>query len=360
MPDAYPDFPHHTLVLAYLEQYARHFGLLEHIRFGARVTLVEPSGADWKVTLDDGSSQRYRGVLVASGKHEVPHMPRFTGRFDGEIRHSRDYQDPVELRGKRVLVVGAGQSAIDLVAESAIVAARTFHSTRRGLFCFPRYLLGRPFEEMLQSEPPFKPLLAPLLLPLVRRLGEPPSRCRIPKVDFSNGFLHPTVGRDVFRFYLQGDIVHKPDVAELQGRYVRFHDGTQEQIDVVYCATGYRVEYPFIDPKWLNWANGAPRPDLYLHTFPPDAESLFVLGMMQPVGSHWTTYDEQSQLVVEVIRAKLRGGSPYEGFRQRARSERPPLDGGVPFYRAGDKPVNDVDKFAFRRAVKQLVHRLRS
>jgi hypothetical protein len=360
MPGEYPDFPHHTLALKYLEDYARHHRLLDSIRFDTRVKTIAPDGDGWEVTLDDGARRRYRGVLIASGKHDQPFWPRFAGRFEGEMRHSRDYDDPVSLRGKRVLVVGAGQSAIDLVAESAVVADRTYHSTRRGLFSFPRYMFGRPFEEYLQSELPLKPVLGPLLLPLVWRLGEPPARCGLARNDRRSGLPHPTVGREMFRYYQQGDVVHKPDVAELRGSRVRFADGSEEGIDVIYCATGYCVSYPFIDRKWLNWPDGSPRPDLYLHTFPPDSDSLFVIGMMQPLGSHWTTYDEQSRLVAAVIQATERRDARCDEFRRRKRTERPRLDGGVRYYRADDKPMCDVDKFAFRRAATGLIDWLRS
>lgn len=358
MPAEYPDFPHHTLVLQYMERYAEHYDLLRHIQFETRVVRVEPADGQWSVSLADQPSRLYRGVLIASGKHDRPHLPRFDGHFAGEIRHSRDYYGPTDLAGKRVLVIGAGQSAIDLVAESALIAERTYHSTRRGLFSMPRYLLGRPFEELLQSELPLKSVLAPLLLPLVRRLGEPPSRCKMPKVDLRDGLPHPTVGREVFRFYLQGDIIHKPDVTRLDGETVCFGDGSEEQVDVIYCATGYALDYPFIDRQWLNWGTSVPRPDLYLHTFPPDHDSLFVLGMMQPLGAHWSTYDEQSKLVAEVIRQKEKGGARYEEFRRRKKVERPRLDGGVRFYRADDKAVCDVDKFAFRREAQQATRRL--
>jgi thioredoxin reductase len=359
MPADYPDFPHHTQMLAYLERYAEHHDLVRHIEFDTRVARVEPAGECWSVTLQDHSSRLYRGVLIASGKHDKPYMPPFTGSFDGEVRHARYYDGPEDLAGKRVLVIGAGQSAVDLVIDSAKVSERVFHSSRRGLFAMPRYLLGRPFEEHLQSELPLKPVLTPILLPLLRRLGAPPSGCGMPKVHFRNGFPHPTVGREVFRLYQEGTVVHKPDVSGFAGRSVHFGDGTEANVDIILCATGYAIDYPFIDRKLLNWSGSAPRPDLYLHTFPPDHDSLFVLGMMQPLGAHWTTYDEQGGLVAEVIKQKESSNARYMEFRRRKQTQRPCLDGGLRFYRGNEKPICDVDKFAFRREALRETRLLR-
>jgi hypothetical protein len=354
MPASYPDFPHYSLALDYLESYAGHFKLLPHIELGARIVRAEPDGENWKVSLAGGETRVYRGLLIATGKHEIPELPAFPGRFDGPIHHSRDYCDAASLRGLRVLVVGAGQSAIDLVAESAVVADRTFHSTRRGLFSMPRYLLGKPFEEHLQSDLPLHDLGVRLSLPLLKLLGKAPAGCHLPPVDFREGVIHPTVGREFFRFYQQGDVTVKPGIADLCGKTVRFSDGTTEEIDVIYCATGYRLDYPFIDRQFLNWPELSPRPDLYLYTFPPDSDSLVVLGMMQPLGAHWTAYDEQAQLVTAFLQLRERGGARLEEFRRRRRMERPRLDGGIDFYRAAKKPIADLDKISFRHHARQL------
>jgi cation diffusion facilitator CzcD-associated flavoprotein CzcO len=353
MPADYPDFPHHSLALRYLQDYAAHHQLHENIELGVRVSNVAAHNSTWDVTLGDGTRRRYKGVLIASGKHSTPQLPQFPGTFDGEIRHCREYSDPVSLRGRRVLVVGCGQSALDLVAEAAVVAQRTVHSTRRGLFSMPRYLFGKPFEEHLQGDPPMREKFARFSIPLLKRLGQAPRQFRKPELSFRDGFIHPTVGREFFRFYEQGDVSIRGPVRELRGHTVEFADGSREEIDVIYCATGYRLEYPFIDRALLNWREGAPRPDLYLHTF-PDSDSLFVLGMMQPLGAHWTTYDEQARLVTDFLALRERGGRRLDEFRRRRREERPRLDGGIDFYANDRKGTPDVDKLSFRAAARRL------
>ncbi|HKR66180.1 MAG TPA: NAD(P)-binding domain-containing protein [Thermoanaerobaculia bacterium] len=357
MPAEYPDFPHHSLALRYLQSYAAHHKLDEKIELGVRVSNISPNGHGWHVALADGTTRKYKGVLIASGKHSTPSLPKFEGAFDGEILHCREYSDPASLRDKRVLVIGCGQSAIDLVAESAVVARRTIHSTRRGLFSMPRYLLGKPFEEHLQGDPPLRETFARWSTGLLKRLGAAPKQLRHAALSFADGFIHPTVGREFFRFYEQGDVTLRGPVHELDGRFVTFADGSREEIDVIYCATGYRLEYPFIDRALLQWRDGAPRPDLFLHTF-PDSDSLFVLGMMQPLGAHWTTYDEQAQLVVDFLRLRERGGPGLEEFRRRRRAERPRLDGGIDFYARERKGTPDVDKLSFRAQARKLRRRM--
>ncbi len=156
MPDSWPDYPHHTQVLAYLERYADHFGLREHIWFGTEVTSVEADrgralGRDHQRRRGAASrTRRYAAVAVANGHNWSPKMPTYEGlgEFKGEIIHASQYKDAAQLRGKRVLVVGAGNSGCDLAVEAAQQAARCWHSSRRGYWYAPKYAYGRPSDQV--------------------------------------------------------------------------------------------------------------------------------------------------------------------------------------------------------------------
>ena len=153
MPDSWPDYPHHSQVLAYLERYADHFGLRDHIWFGTEVTKVEPAeDGRWDVTISGarggGSdrTQRYAAVVVANGHNWSPKLPAYEGLadFKGEVIHASAYKDAAQLRGRRVLVVGAGNTGCDIAVEAAQQATRCWHSSRRGYWYAPKFVYGRP------------------------------------------------------------------------------------------------------------------------------------------------------------------------------------------------------------------------
>src|SRR5260370_305224 len=159
MPDRYPDYPHHSHIFEWLRDYADAFGLRRNIRFNTRVTSAErgPQGG-WRITLDDGSSESFDAMLVCNGHHWDPRMPSFPGSFDGPQIHSHDYidpSDPLELKGKRVLVVGIGNSAVDIVSELGrkTMCDVVFLSTRSGAYVVPKYLFGIPADQVVKTNP---------------------------------------------------------------------------------------------------------------------------------------------------------------------------------------------------------------
>ena len=148
MPGHFPNFPHHSQVFEYLRAYAEHFGLYEAIEFQTPVERVEPDGPCWKVTLATGQCRRYGGVVVANGHNWDPRWPEFPGHFAGQVMHSAEYKTPDVLRGRRVMIVGAGNTGCDLAVEAAQSADKVFHSLRRGYYFIPKFLFGRPSDVM--------------------------------------------------------------------------------------------------------------------------------------------------------------------------------------------------------------------
>jgi cation diffusion facilitator CzcD-associated flavoprotein CzcO len=154
MDGRYPDFPHHSEIHGFLRDYAERFGLRERIRFSTAVQSARRlDGGGWDI---DG--ERFDVLLVCNGHHWDPSFPSFPGTFDGPTIHSHHYIDPTEplaLQGKRVLVVGIGNSAVDITSELARkgVAERVLISTRSGAWVMPKYVLGRPTDTILKTNP---------------------------------------------------------------------------------------------------------------------------------------------------------------------------------------------------------------
>ncbi len=310
MPEDYPDFPSHAQLLAYFERYVEHFGFRHTITFRTEVVRVEPAEeGTYDVTVrhrDTGATrtERYGAVIVASGHHWCPNWPEVPGTFDGEILHARDYRTPDVLRGKRVLVVGVGNSACDIACEAVHYARTVLLSTRRGAHVIPKYLLGRPLDLWLTPATSRLPLamqraLFRLLVYLTRGNQR---RYGFPVPDYPLGAEHPTISTELLPLIGHGRIRVKPDIRRLEGRQVRFADSSTEPVDLIIYATGYRLAFPFFDPAFLEVRdNYLPR---YLHVVPPEHPNLYFIGLVQPLGSIMPLAEVQAEWVADLLEGK--------------------------------------------------------
>jgi cation diffusion facilitator CzcD-associated flavoprotein CzcO len=364
MPEHYPDFPNHQLVLEYLRSYAQHFGLYEHITFNTSVEKVEPLDKLWDVTLNNGQVSQYRGVIIANGHHKKPKYPNFPGSFNGAILHSRDYKTPEQLSNKRVLIVGGGQSALDIVAESAVVAQETFHSTRRKFVCLKKYFLGKPTEQFLQELPGIKYLSTQTVLKLVSRLS--PSLLKLEGIDVKKWgipwggeqeIIYPIVDDKIYQYYSHGRLKSKPNITELQGNKVLFEDNSLEDIDVIIYATGYHLSVPFLEKKFLNWEEQS-IPNLFLYMFSPQYENLFTIGMVNPLGAHWTVYETQSELLSLYLKAKNKNMPQAREFDKIRLSFKPEDSHPFNAFKNPEKYPLIVDKMLYSKALNKYIKQL--
>jgi hypothetical protein len=293
MPDSWPDYPHHTQVLAYLERYADHFGLRDHIWFGTEVTRVAPAeDGHWDVTISGARgggadrTQRYAAVVVANGHNWSPKLPAYEGQgeFGGEMIHASAYKDPAQLRGRRVLVIGAGNTGCDIAVDAAQQAARCWHSSRRGYWYAPKFAYGRPADQV-------NDIVASLRLPLwmrqrllqrtLRRTVGDLTRFGLPEPDHKLLETHPIANSQVVYYLGHGSITPVPDVARFTRDRVEFVDGRAIDPDLVVFATGYLPRFEFLAPELLN-VDAEGRPRLYLQAFSPAFPTLAVAGLLQP------------------------------------------------------------------------------
>jgi hypothetical protein len=301
MDDRYPDFPHHTEIHRFLREYCDRFALRDRIRFQTRVQRAERlPGGGWRIVTDDVGEQRFDALLVCNGHHWDPSYPSFPGEFGGATLHSHHYIDPSEpldLRDQRVLVVGIGNSGVDIVSELSRkgVAERVFLSTRSGAWVIPKYIFGRPIDQVLRTIPW-------LPMSLQRRVARVLPRLVSGRMeDFglptpNHKFLeaHPTVSSELLLRLGSGDAVAKPDVDELLGDRVRFADGSVEPIDVIVFATGYKISFPFFDPDFIS-APGNVLP-LYKRMFKPGIDDLAFIGLGQAIPTIFPFAECQSKL----------------------------------------------------------------
>jgi hypothetical protein len=308
MPASYPDFPHHTQVAAYFDAYVDAFGVREHIRFETRVERAErdPRTGVWTVTLDTGERFAFDALVVANGHHWDPRWPEppFPGQegFAGEQIHAHDYRDPSQLRDRDVVVLGMGNSAMDIAVDASYVARTTYLAHRRGAWIIPKYLFGRPVDQ-LSTRPgvPFKVRQKLFELMLVAAQGRV-ERYGLAPPDHGFAEAHPTISGRILDRLAHGAIVPKPTIARLDGEHVEFADGSRVRADLVVYCTGYRVTFPFFDPAFIS----APDNDLPLfrRCFHPEIPDVFFLGLCQPLGAVMPIAEAQGRWVAHYLRGE--------------------------------------------------------
>jgi len=305
MPDDYPDYPHHTQIARYFDDYVDHFGFRDDIRFNTEVVSVEPADTGgWEVTTDDGETRRYRAVLVANGHHWNPRWPDLPGDFSGEAIHAHQYKNWHGFEGKRVLVLGIGNSACDIACETSRVSDMTFIAMRRGAWVIPKYLRGQPTDELggeLTSRLPLA-LQRAMYEQLLKTAQGAMEKYGLPTPDHKLLEAHPTISAELLQRIGHGRVKPKPNIERLEGHEVRFVDGSTERIDrIVYC-TGYKIAFPFLSPQVLDApANRVP---LYRRVVHPDRDGLFFIGLVQPLGAIMPLAEEQSRWVADLLEGK--------------------------------------------------------
>jgi dimethylaniline monooxygenase (N-oxide forming) len=316
MPDDYPDYPSHWQIAKYFDDYVDHFGFRGRIRFRTEVTGVEPvADGDWRVTwrdLESGEegSEVYTAVFVANGHHWDARWPEpaYPGQddFEGEQLHVHDYKTPDTIENKRVLVLGIGNSATDIAVEASQRAERTLLAMRRGAWILPKYLRGRPVDELgnaFVNRLPLAVTRAMYRRALKTATGEPMDY-GLPEPDHKLAEAHPTISAELLSRIGHGDITVKPNVERFAGaRMVRFTDGSEEEVDVIVYCTGYKITFPFFEPELI----AAPDNEipLYKRVVSPEHPGLYFIGLLQPLGAIMPLAEAQSEWIADVLEGKV-------------------------------------------------------
>lgn len=353
------DYPGHRVLRQYFRDYADHFGLTDRFRFETRVTRLEPQGGGWDLTSDgpEGEHTRwYAGVVLANGTLAEPNIPAFPGTFTGELMHTSAYRSPAQLAGRRVLLIGAGNSGCDIAVDAVHHAASVDMSVRRGYYFVPRYLFGRPSDTLNQGRPLPARIKQAVDSRVLRAFTGDPVRFGFPKPDYRIYESHPIVNTMILNHLGQGDLRIRTDIDRFDGSTVRFRDGTADDYDLVLLATGYTLDYPFVDRAHLHWRGAAPR--LFLNIFPASFNGLYVMGMIEASGIGWQGRYEQADLLATYLDALEHAPDTATRFRDRVTSQPwPDVTGGYR-YLGLDRMAYYVNKDAYRGAVRREKHAL--
>ncbi|XP_065698040.2 flavin-containing monooxygenase 5-like isoform X2 [Patagioenas fasciata] len=302
IPEDFPNYMHNSKIMEYFRMYAQHFHLLRHIRFRTSVCRVSKcpdfaTTGQWEVVTESEGKQEaavFDAVLVCTGHHCEAHLPlsSFPGleKFEGWYLHSRDYKSPQSFSGKRVVVVGAGNSGVDIAVELSHTAEQVFLSTKRGTWVLHRLADGGyPFDfsyirrsiQLLRSLVPHNVSNFFLERKLNTRFDHALYGLQPRHRIFEQ---HPTVNDDLPNRIISGRVLVKPNIQEFTETSAIFEDGTKEDIDTVVFATGYSFSFPFLEGCVKVVENQIP---LYKFMFPPDLEkpTLAFIGFIQPLGA---------------------------------------------------------------------------
>jgi len=328
MPADYPDYASHEQVAAYFEAYAEAFGLKQAIRFRCAIESVTKTPAgQYQVRTSDGVEQEFGAVVVANGHHWDPAYPEPAppGHFAGVVMHSHAYVSPDEphaLRGadKRVVVVGIGNSAVDIASELARAGAQVTLSVRRGAWVLPKFVLGRPIDQPGIIPSTWSDAAKTRLAELWYRLlvGQP-GPYGLPEPDHRLGHAHPTLSDDLLPLLREGRITPRPALARFAGNDVHFQDGSYVQADAIVYCTGYNVTFPFFDPGFVSAPNN--ELPLYLRCFHLQHRGLMFAGLAQPLGAIMPLVEAQGRLFASYLSGEYQLPDPAE-MRQRSERER--------------------------------------
>ncbi|HEV3071230.1 MAG TPA: NAD(P)-binding domain-containing protein [Solirubrobacteraceae bacterium] len=307
MPDSIPDFPHHTHIARYFDDYVDHFGLRELIEFETGVEhAARRDDGVWEIALDNGEARSYDALLVANGHHWDQRWPEpaFPGSEDfSEVQmHAHTYVDNSIFVDKDVVVLGIGNSAMDISVESSYVARNTYLAARQGAWIIPKYIFGRPVDQ-LPNNPriPFK-IRQRMIHQVIKTTAGNPESFGLPKPNHKFGEAHPTVSGRILDRIAHGTIQPKPNIATLEGSQVHFSDGSSVHADVVVYCTGYKITFPFFDEQLIS----APENhiELFWRVFHPDIDNVFFIGLLQPLGAIMPLAEAQSAWVGDYLRGE--------------------------------------------------------
>ncbi len=340
MPEHYPDYPRWSQIRDYIHAWAAHHDLGRHYEFGKRVERAEPvqtaEGERWDVALRaqhraTTEQRRYRGIVACPGFQRVPQVPAYPGSFGGEARHSQTYRCADEFRGKRVLVVGAGNSAVDIAVDAAVAAERAVISTRRGYWVFPKLIGGVPLDHFAINTVSDQQRLREFLGIVVGDV----SRIGFGEPDHLPLARHPILNDQVLHHLSHGDLAARPEIESLDGSLVRFADGSAEELDLIIWATGYRDEISFIAPEHCRVSAVDEDNDLCLWMFHRRHPNLTVLGPANLAAGGYWGLAAAADLIANHLRDQDRNPDRWKAFREVVEAPEPDLSGG---YRYCQRP----------------------
>lgn len=326
-PDAsFPNYMHNSRMIEYIENYAKHVGCVHKIKFQHKVLAVEKATTfeelgQWDVEVENMKTktktrETFDGVMVCTGHHVTPSMATFPGQelFKGKIIHTHSYKKPSEFADKRVVVVGIGNSGGDVAVELSMVNPKVYLSTRRGAWVVHRVgPAGKPFDTLflrrwvnfLFNHVPYKIVCTTSEEFINYHFDHSQYKIKPKHRIFEQ---HIMVNDALPNRILSGTIELKNNIERITENGVIFQGESQETpCDVIIMATGYKVDFPFIDQSLVPVIDN--KVDLYKYVFSPDLQphpnTLGFIALAQPIGALFPIAEMHSRWYALLMSGKL-------------------------------------------------------
>jgi amino acid transporter len=358
MPDHYPDYPDYRQIHDYIRGFADAFGLRDAIQFGTEIKSADPIGENaeggWKVVLANGETRTYAGIVCANGVTWHPNKPQYEGleTFKGVVQHSVEYRSPSSFAGKNVLVIGAGNSGVDIACDAARSAKSAMISLRRGYHFVPKHIFGIPTDVFISGQiiPPKGVVIPDDPTKMLEAVVGDLTRYGLPKPDHKAMESHPIMNSQILHYLAHGDLKAKGEVKRFTETGVEFVDGSSAAIDLVLFATGYEYRIPYLNENLFTWNHG--HPELYLNIFHRTLKGLSVVGFIEFASAGYQRFDEIAQMAAmdAHIEQSVRDQSEW----QRMKAEDAPNLRGTNSYIDSPRHANYVDVTVYRRTLSEI------
>jgi len=282
MPDQLPDFPTGTQVRDYLIDYREHFGL--DVREGVQVHSARRGTHAWHLRTSAGDVHP-RVLVAATGIWSQPVHPELPGLsgFPGTVVHSADYRNPSAFTGRRVLVIGAGNSGCEIAAGLGGTAAAVSLSVRSNVLFVPRLesaVISALSASVLRVVPPRVGSW------LVDRVRCDHSDIGLPPPERHSAQMFPVVGDELPEAVRAGTVEVVAGVRAFDGDRALYDDGSSGRFDAVVLATGFRPALDWLEGTAVRYSErGTPLVDRYWRSVVDDR--LVCVGFDYPNTEGW-------------------------------------------------------------------------
>ncbi|KAJ3493512.1 hypothetical protein NLG97_g4683 [Lecanicillium saksenae] len=334
-PESVPSHASAADVQRYLESYAQHFDLEKRFRLNTRISKVSYniSTGKWDIEIEGSAVQTFDKVVVSTGPTSHPNMPKIqhSELFTGDFIHSRAFKKPELFKGKRVLLIGLGNTTADTVEALREYAAAIYISHSKGVCILPRRdKAGIPSDHSMTLRifnflgflDQYFPRLSEYMLNKIvikkqnERFTIRPEYRLSPALSVKSGAV--IISDNLIENFENGVVTSVPATKSIiDGKTVELADGTRIEVDSIICCTGYRKDFGIMDrdvdstrhanQRWAaaEGSFGKPLPRLYQNIFSLDHPgSLAFTGCVAFVTGAFPLYDLISMVIAQVWSGK--------------------------------------------------------
>lgn len=266
--------------------------------------------------------------------------------------HSVHYTGADMVRGKKVVVLGAGNSGVDIACDAANQGANAYISLRRGYHFLPKHIFGMPVD-VFGEQSKWMPMWIQQRTfgLLLRILNGDLAKLGLPRPDHRVLSSHPIVNSQLLHYLQHGDIIAKPNIDRLDGKHVYFTDGSKVEADLVVLATGYDWSIPYLDSSVLNWKDN--RPQTFLKIFNRNHANLFINGFVETNGGAYKMFDHMASLIAQTIQAQRSEPAKALRITNFINGPEPDLSGKVNYVKTA-RHTGYTNNQAFHKAMAEM------